>query len=376
MKIAILGTRGIPNKYGGLEQFAESFSVGLQQRGHDVTVYSPHMHDYDKDEFEGVKIQRIYCPESALGASAHFIYDYLSLKHALKQNFDILYEAGYGTSAPAYYLLKKNSPVVITNMDGLEWKRSKWNFITRRIMRRMEKIVVKKSRYIISDNLGIQKYYQEEFNKPSFYIAYGADIVNNFNSNALKKYDLTPHQYYVFVARLEPENNLETILDGYIQSGSAEPYIVVGNNKTKYGKFLMDKYKSFPGIRFLGGIYDMENNNALRHFSKIYFHGHSVGGTNPSLLEAMAVKAFIIAHDNPYNRAVLCSENLFFKSKDDVADFIKNYNNNKEIVDKTIKGNLFQIENHFNWNYVINEYEKLFIDLLSTRHSFLTVETV
>ncbi len=368
MRIAILGTRGIPNKYGGLEQFAECFSVGLKQRGHDVVVYCPNGHDYDGDEFKGVKIERIYCPETTLGASGHFIFDFLSLKHALKQNFDILYEAGYGTSAPAYYLLNKKSPVVITNMDGLEWKRSKWNFLTRRLMQQMERIVVKKSRYIISDNLGIQKYYDEEFNKPSFYIPYGADIVDDFDVNALKKYDLKPHQYYVFVARLEPENNLETMLDGYIKSGTTEPYIVVGNNKTKYGKFLMDRYKAYTGIRFLGGVYDMVNNNALRNFSKIYFHGHSVGGTNPSLLEAMAVKAFIIAHDNPFNRAVLCSKNLFFKTSDDVANYIKHYDEMKEIVNSTIKGNLCQIENHFNWEFVINEYEKLFLQLLSEKN--------
>jgi len=368
MRIAILGTRGIPNKYGGLEQFAESFSVGLRRRGHDVTVYSPHLHDFDGNDFKGVKIERIYCPESTLGAAGHFIYDFLSLKHALKQNFDILYEAGYGTSAPAYYLLNKKSPIVITNMDGLEWKRSKWNFVTRRIMRKMEEIVVKKSRYIISDNLGIEKYYQEEFNKPSFYIPYGADIVDEFDNNTLKKYDLKPHQYYVFVARLEPENNLEAFLDGYIQSGSKDPYVIVGNNKTKYGQFLTDKYKAFTGIRFLGGVYDMENNNALRHFSKIYFHGHSVGGTNPSLLEAMAVKAFIIAHDNPFNRAVLCSNNLFFKSSQDVADYIKNYPEMKDTVESTIQGNLCKIKNHFNWEFVIDEYEKLFLQLLSKKN--------
>ncbi len=109
----------------------------------------------------------------------------------------------------------------------------------------------------------------------------------------------------------------------------------------------------------------MQNNNALRHFSKIYFHGHSVGGTNPSLLEAMAVKAFIIAHDNPYNRAVLCSKNLFFKTKEDVAGYINNYNEMKEIVETTIKDNLLQIENHFNWELVVDEYEKIFSELLS-----------
>lgn len=367
MKIAILGTRGIPNKYGGLEQFAESFSVELVRRGHDVTVYCPEVHDYHEPEFEGVKIKKIYCPEPALGASAHFIFDFLSLKDALKQNFDIIYEAGYGTSAPSYYLLNKNSPLVITNMDGLEWKRSKWNFLTRRLMRQLERIVVNKSEYIISDNLGIQEYYEKEFNKPSFYIPYGADIVTDFDSSVLEKYGLKPHEYYVFVARLEPENNIETFLNGYVQSGSVEPYIVVGNKETKYGKFLVDKYQQHKNIRFLGSVYDMKNNNALRHFSKIYFHGHSVGGTNPSLLEAMAVQAFIIAHDNPYNRAVLCKENLFFKTKDDIAGYINGYDKLGDVIKNFIEGNLKQIKQHFNWELVIDDYEKLFLELLSKK---------
>ncbi len=121
MKVAILGTRGIPNSYGGFEQFAEYLSVGLVERGHSVTVYNTSFHEYPDTIYKGVSIRKIYSPEKRIGASANFIYDYLCLKDALQSDFDIIYELGYHSNAPSYCLLKKESPVVITNMDGLEW---------------------------------------------------------------------------------------------------------------------------------------------------------------------------------------------------------------------------------------------------------------
>ncbi len=364
MKVAILGTRGIPNKYGGFEQFAEYFSVGFVAKGYEVTVYCPHLHDFNEAEFKGVKIKKIYCPEDKFGSSAHFIFDYLCMKDALQQQFDILYESGYGTSVFAYYLLNKKSPLIVTNMDGLEWKRSKWNFLTRKLMRRLEKIAVKKSDYIISDNRGIQEYYKKEFNRDSFYIPYGGEISTGFDENILSDYGLKKHGYFVLVARLEPENNIEMILDGYIMSKSKNPFIVIGSPETKYGKFLLEKYKAYPAIKFVGSIYDRAVTQSLRHFSQIYFHGHTVGGTNPSLLEAMGDRAFIIAHDNLFNRGVVSKDNLFFSSKEEIAKHINAFDTYRSLQPALIKANIDRIVEHFNWENVVDSYENLFRKLL------------
>ncbi|MDR2927105.1 MAG: DUF1972 domain-containing protein [Cytophagaceae bacterium] len=367
MKIAILGTRGIPNNYGGFEQFAEYLSAGLAARGHEVTVYSPHIHPYQQKTYKNVTVCHIYSPEEKVGAAANFIYDYLCLKDALKKDFDILYEAGYHSNAPSYHLMKQRTrPLLITNMDGLEWKRSKWNKFTRWLIKQLEKLAVKKSHYLISDNIGIQQYYRDTFNVESFMISYGANAVYEYSEALLKKYDLSPHSYYLLIARLEPENNIETILDGYVLSNSTLPFVVIGNYKSKYGNTLREKYTSAKGVQFAGSIYHKQELDNLRHFAKGYFHGHSVGGTNPSLLEAMASQAMIVAHSNIFNQSILDADAIYFKNAADVADSIAILDDmNVEKRNSFISANLFKIETKYAWDDIIDSHVNLFESLLN-----------
>lgn len=362
MKIAILGTRGIPNNYGGFEQFAEYLSVGLVNRGHAVTVYNPHFHAYSKNSFHGVDIKYIYSPEKWIGAAANFIYDFLCLKDALKMDFDIILECGYHSNAPSYYLIGKRSrPVLITNMDGLEWGRSKWNLPTRSLIKWLEKVAVERSHYLVSDNKGIQNYYRSVFNVDSTFIPYGAELVTKVDKLHLTEYSLHENNYYLLIARLEPENNIEMILDGYLLSEHTNrPFIVIGNFNNKYGQYLMQKYKK-TSVCFIGSIYDKIVLDSLRHYARIYFHGHSVGGTNPSLLEAMASQAFIAAHDNEFNRSVCESNAIYFSSKEDAATLIKVYESGHE--DEILRfkqNNLNLIEAKYKWECIIERYESLF----------------
>lgn len=367
MKIAILGTRGIPNSYGGFEQFAEYLSVGLVKLGHSVTVYNVHFHEYDQPEFRGVIIRKIYSPEKQIGAAANFVYDYLCMKDALKQDFDIIYEAGYHSNAPSYYLLKENSPIVITNMDGIEWKRSKWNYFTRQLIKKLEKIAVRKSDYLVSDNSAIQEYYKKEFNAESFCVAYGADIVEHFDEELLASYNVTANNYFLLIARLEPENNIEMILDGYVLSADVRLFLVIGNTDTKYGRFLQTKYRN-TNIHFLGAVYKKEILDSLRYYCTLYFHGHSVGGTNPSLLEAMASQALIASHDNKFNKSVLNNNTLYFVKDKDVASIICNVNSLGD--DKRqifIENNKAQIINNYSWKSIIFQYDSLFREVLKKK---------
>ena len=159
MKIAFISVRGIPNNYGGFEEFAEYISVGLAERGHDITVYSPHYHPYQEKEYKGVHIKHIYSPELWMGGSVgSFFYDYLSLKDALKkEDFDIIYDAGYTSIIPAYirFNVKKiKHPIFTTNMDGLEYKRAKFNRWAQKFLFWEEQMAVKHSHYLIADNMG------------------------------------------------------------------------------------------------------------------------------------------------------------------------------------------------------------------------------
>lgn len=367
MKIAILGTRGIPNNYGGFEQFAEYLSVLLVKKNNIVTVYNPHYHPYKKSEYKGVQIKFVYSPEKYMGASANFVYDFLCLRDALKDDYDIILECGYHSNAPSYFLMNgRQKPILITNMDGLEWRRSKWNFFTRWLIKKLEKLAVKKSHYLVSDNVGIQQYYQNKFGVKSYCIAYGANPVYDFSEKVLSQYLLSKDNYYILIARLEPENNIEMILDGYILSRSSLPFIVVGNCKTKYGAYLKKKYQEV-NVNFIGAIYHKEVLDSLRYYSKAYFHGHSVGGTNPSLLEAMASKALIIAHSNVFNRAVL-KDNAFFFSQDyDVSSIINNLDKCNCDINVKKNNNYELIKNKFSWSIITDQYEKLFEGVIKNK---------
>lgn len=359
MKIAILGTRGIPNNYGGFEQFAEYISEGLVLRGHDVTVYNPHFHPYNESGYKGVKLIKKYSPESLLGAAANFLYDYLCFKDALKKEFDIILECGYHSNAPSYYLKgKRHKSVLITNMDGIEWKRSKWSPITRQLIRSLEKLAVAKSDILVSDNIGIQEYYKSEFNADSYFIAYGANLVTDYDETLLLKYKLEKKLYYCLIARIEPENNIELILDGYVKSKSNLPFIVIGGKNNQFAKYLIAKYQN-ENIHFIGGVYDIQDLNAMRKFAAAYFHGHSVGGTNPSLLEAMASDSNIVSHNNEFNKSVLGNGALYFTNSDDVKSIISNelYIENS---DYRIRQNRKNIENKYSWDIIIDQYESLF----------------
>lgn len=375
MKIAFISTRGIPNNYGGFEQFAEYISVGLVRRGHEVVVYSPHFHPYREPDYKGVRIKHIYSPEKWMGSSVgSFFYDFLSLRDALKkEKFDIIYEAGYTSIVPAYiwFNVKRiKYPLFTTNMDGLEYKRTKFNKWVQKFVFWEERMAVKHSHYLIADNMGIHDYYKEKYGKESKFLAYGADVHEDYDVDVLKEYGLEAGGYFIVVARLEPENNLFMAIEGYLASNQygKRPLVVVGKTNTPYGKYLLERYGRDRNIRFVGGIYDFRKLNSIRHYSYAYFHGHSVGGTNPSLLEAMASGCFILAHDNIFNRAVLGENALYYESTDAATEMLDGIDqavsaHKKEYTER----NLEVIRRDYSWEKLVDEHEEYFKWMLSQR---------
>lgn len=375
MKIAFLGTRGIPNNYGGFEQFAEYISVGLASRGHEVVVYSPHFHPYKDKEYKGVRIKHLYSPEEWMGGSVgSFFYDFSCLKDAIKkEDFDIIYEAGYTSVIPSYIyfdIKNYNKSIVITNMDGLEYKRTKFNPLVQKFVFWEEQQAVKHSHYLIADNLGIQDYYKEKYHKESKFLAYGADVITDYSQDILKEFDLEANHYYLLIARLEPENNIEMVIKGYLLAEDFDkPLIIIGKTNTPHGRYLVETYGHHASIQFIGGVYDFGKLNSLRCYSTLYFHGHTVGGTNPSLLEAMASRAMIVANDNIFNRAVLEDNALYFTTDRDISIIIKNqreYNSlNRE---KFLSTNTSIIAEKYSWEYLVDQHEEYFLELLANKN--------
>jgi glycosyltransferase involved in cell wall biosynthesis len=366
MKIAILGTRGIPNYYGGFEQFAEFFSVYLVKKGHEVYCYNSHNHKYQEKTFHGVNLIHQNDPEHKMGTFGQFIYDYNCIIDSRKRDFDIILQLGYTSNSIWFFLLPKK-PIIITNMDGIEWKRSKYSKPVQQFLRLAERLAAKSSDYLVSDSLGIQTFLKKRYKKESTYIAYGADPFTSPNETIIKEYHVENENYNMIMARFEPENNLDMVLQGVaLNQEDKTPILVVGNHETNYGSYLKNKFKSNENIKFIGPIYNLEHLNNLRFYAKFYFHGHSVGGTNPSLLEAMASKAFVLAHNNNFNRGVLKENAYYFSSPEEVKKLLQTIKKNDNL--QFIENNFEAIIKDFNWNKINGQYLQLFEECFN-RHT-------
>lgn len=360
MRIAIIGTRGIPNHYGGFEQCAEYLALGLIKRGFNVVVYNSHNHPYQEKNWNGVEIVHCYDPENKLGTAGQFIYDLNCILDVRKKQFDVILQLGY-TSGSIWGRLLPKDAVVTTNMDGLEWKRTKYSGRVRKFLLYAEQLGVKFSDHLISDSIGIQDYLKEKYNKDSTFIAYGASLFNEPNDNVLKEYTLQPYQYDMLIARLEPENSIELILDGVVAAKTNRPFLVVGKHETSYGEYLKQKFVGFQEIKFIGGIYSIEILNNLRYYSNLYFHGHTVGGTNPSLLEAMASNALICANENPFNRYILEEDAIYFKDYLDVKKHLLNVD--VSFHQGMINRNRDKITNRYDWEIIVDQYASHFHEI-------------
>jgi glycosyltransferase involved in cell wall biosynthesis len=359
MKIAIIGTRGIPNYYGGFEQCAEFLGLGLVKRGFEVVVYNSHNHPYQGKEWNGVQIVHCYDPEDEIGTVGQFIYDLNCIWHVRKQNCDVVLQLGYTSGSVWGWLLPKKA-VITTNMDGLEWKRTKYSSIVKKFLKYAESLGVKYSDHLISDSIGIQDYLKEKYQVDSTYIAYGATLFENPDEEVLKSYKLLPYQYDMLIARLEPENSIEIILDGVAKANLSRPFLVIGNHNAVYGNYLKEKFKNYSQIQFIGGIYNLNFLNNLRHYSNIYFHGHTVGGTNPSLLEAMASNSLICANDNSFNKYILGDDALYFSDAETVAKHLLHIGLHDNSCQSMLSNNIKKITSFYDWEIIVDQYAKHF----------------
>jgi glycosyltransferase involved in cell wall biosynthesis len=355
LKIAILGTRGIPNHYGGFEHISEYVSAGLVQRGHSVTVYNSHNHPYTQNSWNGVQIRHCYDPEYLIGTAGQFVYDLNCILDARKQNFDVIMLMGY-TSSSVWGRLYPEKSTIITNMDGLEWKRSKYSKTVQTFLRHAEKLAVKHSQFYISDSMVIKSYLQDKYNIDSKYIPYGADVYSEIEREQFNRSEIAKEDYFLLMARMEPENNIETILEGFNNSNSHKSFKVLGDTGNRFGKYITHKFKNDHRIQFKGSIFDASKVRSLQNNSYLYFHGHSVGGTNPSLLEAMASEALIAAHNNPFNKSVLHSDAFYFSDSNEVRAIVETVQR-KENEKAMVTNNLHKIKYQFNWENIIDQYE-------------------
>lgn len=328
--------------------------------GHRVTVYNSHNHLYQQNEWRAVEIIHCFDAEHFFGTAGQFVYDLNCIRNARHKNFDVILFLGY-TSSSVWGRIFPNKSVIISNMDGLEWKRTKYSKTVQQFLKYAERLAVKYSDYLIADSTAIQTYLDKKYHIQSKYIPYGAEMDVIADEMLLKEFGLGKFKYFMLMARMEPENNIDTVLDGFIKSNTENKFIVVGNYNNPFGHQMYKKYGNDKRVYFAGAIFDDTKITALRTFCALYFHGHSVGGTNPSLLEAMANGAFIAAHNNEFNRAILQNDTFYFSNSTDVLHII---NLNRDSVDNAtmVKNNLKKIEEQYAWPDIVNRYEKFIVD--------------
>lgn len=355
MKIAIIGTAGIPAKYGGFETLTEYLTKELGEQ-FTISVYCSSKIYTDKvKKFNNSNLH--YIPLNANGIQS-IPYDIISLFNAAKSNDIILILGVSGCIILPIFKLFYPKKKLIINIDGLEHKREKWNSVIKKFLKFSERIAVKYGDIIISDNKEIQSYVRTEYNKKSTLIAYGGDHVKKCELSESIKLEYNLADNYAFkVCRIEPENNIEMILQAF--SKLNYQFVIVGNwNKSQYGIELKSKYSEFENLRLLDAIYNQNILNQIRSNCSIYIHGHSAGGTNPSLVEAMNLSLPIFAFDVPYNRATTFDQAKYFKSSEDLIELISNIDSiDLKELGKTMKE---IAEENYTWKYIASEYAKLF----------------
>ncbi|MFA5418729.1 MAG: DUF1972 domain-containing protein [Bacteroidales bacterium] len=361
LSIGMIGTRGIPNQYGGYEAALQELAPRLAALGHRVVVYCSHHQIFKQTTWKGVELTFHYNPEDKLGSAGQFIYDLNCNLHARKQHFDVILHLGY-TSDSVWHRLWDPKARHICNMDGMEWMRSKYSHGVQHFLKKAEKWAALRSDLLIADSAGVYQYLEKKYPTPIALIAYGAEVPHQFKLNHLTAYGLKAFEYDLLIARMEPENNIEMAMEAKIDSGNTVPLVVFGN-ENKYAEKLNEKYKALPVIKFFRANYNQDVINALRYYSRYYVHGHSVGGTNPSLLEAMAAQCRILAHNNIFNKGVLQGGGQYFSDAPQLSRFF-NLQNSDLISRTQIDENLKSIRTKYNWEQICQQYEAAFYQVL------------
>jgi glycosyltransferase involved in cell wall biosynthesis len=362
VRIAMIGTRGVPAKYGGFETAVEEVGSRLVALGHDVVVYCRGS-DRAPEHLGMIRVRLPALQHPVLETLSHTA---LSVAHLLRRRADVALVFNAANASLLPVIRGARTPVAV-HVDGLEWQRSKWGPVGRRYYLANERLSVLLADELIADATGIQDYYRERYGAASVFLPYGAPILLGTDADRLAELDLAPHAYHLVVARIEPENHVDVILEGYRRSSAAKPLVVVGSvpYPSDHERRVQELASSDARIRLLGGIWDQELLNSLYAGSASYLHGHSVGGTNPSLLRAMGAGANVISWDVNFNREVLGGTGRFFRSAAELAALVEWTERAPDTARARGAAARDRAAATYRWDEVAKGYEQLCAELLA-----------
>lgn len=345
----------MPSKYGGFETLVENLVSSLSNKYHITVVCSSRTNDKKLKKYKNASLK--YVPLKANGWQS-IIFDIISILISIRKHDKILILGASGCLIlPILYFYKHK---FIFLFGGLDWKRSKWNYIAKKILKISEGIGLRYSKYLISDNVGIQNYIKKKYKLDSHLIEYGGDQAFrvNVNQKFIKKYPFLKSNYFLCVARIQRDNNIQMIIDAFDDSFK-NPLVIVGNwNFSSYGKKLKEKYKNRKNLILLDAIYTPSELNVIRSNCISYIHGHACGGTNPALVEAMFLRIPIFAHGNVFNKETTNYSALYFNEANHLKLLLKNTPIKKL---KKVGNQMYSIANKkYKWKQIISKYEKIF----------------
>lgn len=363
MKIAIIGTRGVPAHYGGFETCAEEISAGLVSRGHQVTVYCRHGNSIsDEEEYKGARLVYVPCLKTKIfGTLSHSFFSFL---HSLFYDYDILMVFNVAVS-PLCVIPKIFSKKIVLNVDGMEWKRKKWGAIGRQYYKACASIAFLAADRIVADAKSMQEYYENKFNTRSTFIAYGAYKERSSDPEILTQYKVEKNKYFFVLCRLEPENNTDLIVKAFEMVKTGKKLLVVGG--VNYKSVFVENLKKTADKRiiFFGPVYDKEHIKELYCNAYAYVHGHEAGGTSLALLQAMGSGNCILAFNGFSNaEAVGSSAILWDHSTDDLAGKMQYINDHPEEAGKYRSKALERAKEYYSWDRIVDRYERLFRQVL------------
>lgn len=358
LRLAILGSVGVPANYGGFETLADKLVTHLSEKL-DITVFCSGL-QYSKKlkEYKGAKLEYI-------GLSANGIqsvpYDILSIRKAYNENDILLILGVAGMISMPLLKLRKSKPKIIVHIDGMEWKREKWKWFAKFYLKTSERLALLMANSVIADNQAILDYLPKAVKKKTSMIAYGGDhsIHEPKDLRLLKRLEIKADVPYAFsVCRIVPENNIKTILQAFRLSKME--IVIVGNwYDSNYGIDIWREFHQEPNINLIHPIYDQTSLNSLRCNCSLYVHGHSAGGTNPSLVEAMFLGLSILCYDVNFNRYTMGGKGNFFKDEKSLIELLQKNTFNKEL----ISFHKSYAKEHYTWEFIASQYYNLFTEL-------------
>lgn len=360
MRVALIGTRGVPARYGGFETAIEEVGWRLADRGHEVVVFSRVPAGEERlESYRGMQVVDLPAlKKRSLETLSHTALSVLN-RNLSGSDAAIVFNAANSPLLPA---IRARRIPVATHVDGLEWRRTKWGRTGQRYYRFAESLAVRYSDALIADAPGIADYYKVEFGAPTRLIAYGAPILTDADSCRLTGLGLVPHGYHLVVSRMEPENHVLEIVKGYVASTATRPLVVVGTAPYSDGYIASIREAADERVRLIGGVWDQVLLDQLYANAASYLHGHSVGGTNPSLLRAAGAGAFVVAYDVPFNRDVVGEHAEYFSTEADVAREVEAVE--ADPCRSRRRGHALRADiRRYSWDTVADEYEQLIADL-------------